>query len=277
MKSSILNCVIAASFYASTLLLPLVQISPALGYANVNPSKGWLSARRLSQRDLNPVGNITPLGTPVALQSAAVSATSASSLALTTNANSPAGATIVVASHIGSNNTTISSLTDSAGNSYSLAKAQTPDRSSSIWYSTTSVALPSGGTITATYSGSPGASGGSILAAASIVGLTASPLDKTAGAIFNAATSQPSGATATLSQAKEVAFGVAGGGTTGGGNGFSAASGWTRIANLENIGTNHEGMEFDFIVVNATTALNFSPTSTTASYGESVIATFKGN
>ena len=138
---------------------------------------------------------------------------SLSTLAITTTESVTAGDDILV--EVGSNtggatSVAVSSVTDSAGNSYSQAvdynSTTSPYVRESVWGAYGVNALPSGSTITITY-----ASG--VTARTAVVnvfrGLDPNPVDKTASA-RGTGTAPSSGATATLSQADELLLGAIG-------------------------------------------------------------------
>lgn len=209
-----------------------------------------------------------------------------SSLPLTTTADIPAGSLIVVFVSISKSSTiSVSSMSDTAGNSYSLARTSTWDLgtfiTNEIWYKANATAMSSGGTITATLSATSG-NDQSIQAAYVLNAAPSSPLDKVNSASSGGSCALPlpaSGSTGTLTQANEIAFGFHGGysnaattPTTTPSSGFSLGNNY--IVNTRN--ANH----YDYQIVSATTALNNNPTiggsGVTTYCAANIIATFKG-
>lgn len=101
------------------------------------------------------------------------------------------------------------------------------------------------------------------IAVTEVSGHSASPLDKTALVDDGAGTSHTTASTGTLSQAKELAMGMGGAGST---STLSVSAPWTQRENISHDGT-HEGIITAYQIVNATTALTF-----TYATGSSVLA-----
>ncbi|MGH7749445.1 MAG: hypothetical protein ACREQ5_32465, partial [Candidatus Dormibacteria bacterium] len=130
---------------------------------------------------------------------------SSTSFTLTTTADAPAGAAILV---VFAFNVIISGLTvvDSAANTYTVLPLQAAaSRRFGLAYCADPVDLPSGGTITLSWTTAAAVSA----AAASVSGLaTTSPLDVTGTATSGTATSATPVASGTLAQAAEILIGV---------------------------------------------------------------------
>ena len=108
---------------------------------------------------------------------------------------------------------------------------------------------------------------------------TASWTDKTATANAAAAGTTPSsGATATLSQAAEIAIGIVGYYQTGSTGTTLTQAGWTAItgASAQVASTYEEGVLLAYKVLAATTAVTFAPTlSISATYAQAGVVTYK--
>ncbi len=208
---------------------------------------------------------------------------SLSTLAITTTESVTAGDDILV--EVGSNtggatSVAVSSVTDSAGNSYSQAvdynSTTSPYVRESVWGAYGVNALPSGSTITITY-----ASG--VTARTAVVnvfrGLDPNPVDKTASA-RGTGTAPSSGATATLSQADELLLGAIG---IGGpdydppglwGNAFTPGLRLgTGVYNTG--GTSDITIYSGWKIVSSTAAATASTTLNTSRYWAASVATFK--
>lgn len=124
------------------------------------------------------------IGTPVDLGSGEASNTS-TSLSITTSAGAPAGASIIVTSMSESSTTpTAASCSDGAGNGYATDATRQFSAQAIIAVCSThqiAAALPSGSTVTASWSGGSGTSNKRIRAFA-VTGLAAAALDRTASA-----------------------------------------------------------------------------------------------
>jgi hypothetical protein len=218
------------------------------------------------------------IGTPVSLGSAQGSA-SASSVTLTTLAAIPAGALAVVGVVAGFGTAqTITGVSDGT-NTYTRAAGAVWDATGDfvvdIWYKENAAAVSSGATLTATFSAAAlGGTNVPIICAAYATGIqSASSLDKTNSGKQEPGTACASGTTGTLTQAKELVIGFAGGSQNV--TSISEGSGFTQSnQRLQGAGNNWAG-NLAYQIVTATTALNYQPTFSN-SFSGAVIATFKG-
>lgn len=207
------------------------------------------------------------IGTPVTLGSATIGGTP-TTLTLTTAAAVTAGDSIVVAIYIPSATTTLSSVTDSAGNTYAIDiqyKHTGQPRRVCLASCHNATALASGGTITATMSAATSGSKG--ISALTCSGLqTSSTLDKTASD-EGSSTTWATGSTGTLTQADELAVGFA---ASVSGTASTTTSPWVE---LEDFSSQRNVLVYQ--VVSATTALNAGGTWGNAVW-VGVISTYKG-
>jgi hypothetical protein len=189
---------------------------------------------------------------------------SGSPVTVTTSAAAPVGTLIVVV--VGHDFNTVTSVVDSASNSYSSASNVSGDRLS-IFYCIVTTNLPSGGTITVTGSNSSPAS----VTALGVSGVVASsPLDAvgtTATGTSNAVTAVSTG---TLAQASKIVIGAVGvyGATTG----FSAGGSFTAIGG-EN--ANNTGAFAAYLIVSSTASVSWSANFTTVNgdgWGSNVVS-----
>ncbi len=207
---------------------------------------------------------VAPIGTPIAIGSNTAAA--GTTLVITTTANAPAGSVIVVGCIANGSFTTIA-VADGT-NTYTTAAGPVANNNAMSNSAVLGGQLNSGSSITIT-SGATMAT--AFCAAAYVTGLSTATPDKTATASSNTVT------TAALTQANEVAFGLAlaynGGASPGA---VAMSSGFTILTAQTNYGVDHFSGALAYKIVAATTAVTFSWTaSLTAS--QSVIATYKGN
>lgn len=220
------------------------------------------------------------ISNPVFIGSASTTAI-VSSLALTTTQNVPAGALIVVtAGALFLASQTVTSVTDSAGNTYTHAVGTFANNMlGDMWYCQNALALASSSTITVNFSGSTLSTlYGTVVGAAYCTGVVAaSAIDKTNHTEYGTASTTPSsGSTGTLTQASEVAFGWVFGYTAGAQPTITEGAGFTNLFTYIEGSGNQDAGNFGYQVVNATTALNYQPTVSPAMLAASDIATFKG-
>jgi len=109
------------------------------------------------------------------------------------------------------------------------------------------------------------------IAVTEISGASASPLDKTATGDDTTGTSHTTASTGTLTQAKELALGA--GGVCNTAN-PSVTTPWTELQNIGNDG-NHEGIEIAYQIVNSTSALTFTYSTSANSDASFQISTWK--
>lgn len=221
------------------------------------------------------LGTPPSIGVPVSL-GGATGGSAVTSVTLTTLAAIPAGALVVVGVLFNKAATgSVSSVSDGT-NTYSLAQASTWTANNDIeelWYCPNALPVGSGASLVATLSGT--SVGTPLIAAAYVTGVAlSSPLDGHNATKYAPATAFNSGATATLAQAKEIAFGFAGF--------YNAAatvtegSGFTLLVDQVPGGSPFFHGHLAYQIVTATTALNYQPVLSASNFGGSIIATFKG-
>jgi hypothetical protein len=185
---------------------------------------------------------------------------------LTTTANSPLGATIVA---MFSTNMvlTLSSVTDSAGNTYTVGPTiqSGAGATCAIAYCVNAKALGSGGTITGTWSAAATNRG---VTAYSVTGIAS--VDVVGAGVFSASSvTSLSMSTGALAQANEVIFGALCVNTTAAG---AAASGFT-VGSYN--ATNDDIVPF-WQIVSSTASVTFNPTWTNSHNAAANLVTFKG-
>lgn len=228
-----------------------------------------------------PSGNPV-IAAPVSLGSHATGGT-ASSNAITTGTTAPGGSVVIVACTFTNSSTiSISSVTDSNGNTYaSLVSAgweATSVSNQEIWFAVTSSSLASGSTITANLSVSSNANSWPCVAAY-IAGLVASPKDKTNFTKYTPASGTiSSGLSGALTQANEILIGGVGVyvSTT-----LTEDAAFSQIVDLTASGcgancTNNIRAHLAYKIVSATTSTNYSPSSSASIEGAAMIGTLKG-
>ena len=207
------------------------------------------------------------ISTPVQIGTA-TSTTSTTTLVITTGTASPAGACIVVAIGWVNVSTTLSSVTDSAGNTYTIGTLATGTLTRGYFaFSANALALPSSGTITFTTAAAVTIKGA---CAVSVVGLSSAPAD-TEGAGATGASTAPTITSAALAQPDEIVFGFT---VVNSGNldAFTQASGFTANANALPSGC---AVRSGYQIVSATTAVTYAPTLGTSRTWVTQIKTFK--
>lgn len=209
------------------------------------------------------------IGTPVSIGTSTSTGVHSSN-AVTTTVNILNGDLVVVAIEINSNAAvpTVSTVSDGT-NTYTFAARATPtNENNEIWYCSNCVAVSSGATITANWSGSNGGAGAAhSIAACRISGIVAaSALDKTntqAGALAS-----PSTTTGVLSQAVEIVIGY-----------FCAQGAETQSAGFANINSTNQSGNLNFLdyqIVSSTASVTYNPSQPSAVTESLVVATFKG-
>jgi hypothetical protein len=199
------------------------------------------------------------IGTPVQLGSGTSIASGSS---FSTIANCPAGNLILVPVWIRSA-IAVSSVTDSAGNSYSLAiRNLNGTVAAELWYAANCINLPSAGTITVngpTYDA----------AAIGVSGIaTASPLDAT-NSFSGASSTTFSLATGALAQANEIAVGAFAL-AAGANSGFVEAAGFTSVTiPSSNISKSA------YQIVSSAGSVTYAPSWSAARATSAIVATFK--
>lgn len=206
------------------------------------------------------------IGTPLTLGSFNVGG-SATTVTLTTTADAPAGHAIIVGVYAASTTISLSSVTDSAGNTYVIDASRIPATLARRVYIASClnpVNLPLGGTITATYSAS-------LSGIKNITALTCSGLkltgafDQTSGNDANSNT-WSTGTTPTLSQADELAVAFA---CSSSGTASTTSAPFTELADFS---TNRCVMAYN--ITSATTGIGASGTWGSNEWG-AVIATYR--
>lgn len=213
-------------------------------------------------------GEAPQIGTPVALGNNGGVGGSSTTVTLTTTANAPAGAAIIVGVYAPSTTISLLSVADSAGNTYAIDASRVPAALARRVYIASCpnpVNLPLGGTITATYSAS--LSGIKNIAALSCSGLLLTgAFDKSSGNDANSNT-WSTGTTAALAQANELAVAFA---CSSSGTASTTAAPFDELADFS---TNRCVLAYD--ITTATTGV-----SATGTWGANewaaVVATYKG-
>lgn len=203
------------------------------------------------------------IGTPV--QIAAGNASSGSTVA--TSADAPIGSYVIVVVYASTSPNTVSSLHDSAGNcssAYNLAIAENPSSVSgvSIYYCRVTADLPSGGTFTATTTGS------SYDLFAFYVPNVSGSVDQTVGNGTSSAVTSIGVTTGTLAQPSEIAIGTLA--TNNSLGTFTEASGFTSFTTAQN-----SNFRVAYRIVSATAAVTYSPSWSTSRSPTAAVATFK--
>ena len=204
------------------------------------------------------------IGTPVAIGSN--TASSGVTLTITTTANAPVGSVIVVGCIANASFTTIA-VADGT-NTYTTA----------VGPISTDIAISNSGILGAQLNSGSSiiVTGGATMAtafcaAAYVTGLSTATPDKTASASLATVT------TASLTQANEIAFGMALAYNSGSNPGaVSMTSGFTILTAQTNYGAAVFSGAFAYKIVAATTAITYSWSATTTN-AFSVVATYKGN
>lgn len=221
----------------------------------------------------NPV-----IAVPTTLGSSLSSAAARSTWTLTTIAAIPAGSTVVVCTQaIFAAAQTITGVSDGT-NTYTAAVTNAWEATTQLvdacYIKENAAAVSSSATITVTFSASTNAQP-SIINAAYVTGtLTASSLDKTNSGITNNATAYASGTTGVLTQANEIAFGFMGAYNANASQGEGA--GFTAINTTSQGSGSFFNSRFSYQIVAATTALNYQPSTSVATFGKALILTLKG-
>lgn len=222
---------------------------------------------------------VVPIGTPASVYNNFVTGTTGTSDTYTTTGTVATGDLVViaVAQNQAATARTVSSVADSAGNTYTQATTSGligSQAEGSLWYKANATAMAIGGTITVTWSGATSALNAKAVQAIKIsTGIAASPLDKVQNA-GSVSSSSASLVTATLSQANEIAIGVSAvfPGTQ---PAYTQPSGFTNALTLAVTGNGP--VNLDYKVTSATTAVTYAPAWGSAGINVEALATFKGN
>ena len=207
------------------------------------------------------------ISAPVALGTA-TSTASTTTLVITTTTASAAGACIVVAVGWVNVATTLSSVTDSAGNSYTVGTLASGTNTRGYFaFSPNAKALASSGTITFTFALAVAIKGA---CAVSVAGLSSAPAD-TEGAGATGTSTLPTITGATLAQPDEIVFGFT---VVNAGNAdaFIEASGFTSNASALPSGC---AVRSGYKIVSATAAVTYAPTLGTSRTWVTQIKSFK--
>lgn len=193
------------------------------------------------------------IGAPTLLGSANATSGVAATLAMTTTADSPVGSLVIVAVAYRSASA-ISSVTDSAGNTYSGDTQTTNTVSVRLFWSVITTDLPSGGTITATYASSTSAK---IITAIVIAGCaTSSPADAMVSATGTSTGPSVTSGTLTLTNGSEIAIGVV---VANGTETWSPeGTGFTGIGSVPQ--STVMALHWAYQTVSSNTALTYAPT-----------------
>lgn len=208
-------------------------------------------------------------GTPVSLGLATPA--SATSIVLTTSADAPAGQAIAVFLICITASTNPTSVTDSAGNTYTQVTTDAGSSSVSVYVCGNPLHLALGGTITANFTGSAANHG---LGALTCPGILPSPdpHDIVSGASTSGSgTSSALITTNALTQPDELAFyGI---GLSGSITAWTPSAGWTTI--LSQNATVFGQVAYQ--IISATTAITASSTWATTRASKARVWTLKGN
>jgi hypothetical protein len=223
-----------------------------------------------------PVLAFAAIGAPVQLGVNGTVSGGGATLAITTAADSPAGNLIVVFTGYAGGGVTVVSVTDSAGNTYTPLTAVVNagvNNSATPFYAKNALHLPSGGTITATFSTSavPQYVGAVSVANANAV----APLDAQGAGDINGGASglAPSVSTGPLAQSNEVVFGwvfIA----SGAADGFTEAPGFISDTATSSAATNI--LRSAYQLPTNTSSVTYSPVMALAHHYEANVLTFKG-
>lgn len=209
------------------------------------------------------------IGTPTAIGQNSTSA-AASSLVLTTTAAVPAGAMIVleIANH---NSAAVvpSSVTDSAGNTYTLISAINSSAvSETLAYALNATALASGSTITITFPSTRNAAA----AAYYVTGIaTSGAVDQQASNTTGSSATPSVGPTSATTQADELVIGLFGYSNS---RTFTPGSGYTALATVESTGT-VRGTTGEYKIVSATGTQTPDGTFSSSTSFAGLVVTFK--
>lgn len=193
---------------------------------------------------------------------------SSTTLALTTTVDVAAGSLIVVVAGNSSSNN-ISSVTDSAGNTYAVDVSATGTIRGGIASAPNCVALSSGSTITITFAA---ASSNRVGLAAGITGVATSAIDKTASAT-GTSTTPSSGSTATTTKADEIAIGMVCYDRNANPT-FTEDALYTTIDSVIG-GANVDRLNFAYQVLTSTGTPSYAPTQGASKQWSCAIATYK--
>lgn len=208
------------------------------------------------------------IGTPVSLGTVNTGTSGSSTYTITTGAAVQVGDLVIVGTaYDGSSTIAISSITDTAGNTYTRIQQSTSGTTQAeLWYCYSAIAMASSSSINANWASAlTGGTPAIAVLAARIPGvMITSPLDQSAQQAATTAT--PSVTTGALAIPNEIVFGLAYQGGT-----YTEASGYTNINGASTNGTT----KLSYKTVNSTSAVTFAPTWSGAFAARTIIATFK--
>lgn len=196
------------------------------------------------------------------------------SQAITTTAPCAAGSLVVVTGSFGNTTRTLSSVTDSASNTYTVL-AEMPSNTSFISgfaYAVLSSTLPSGGSVTLNWSATSGANGVSSVAACITGNVPTSPLDASNHtANGNAGTSASTVSTGVLAQAPEAIIGFVA--ANAGSQTFTCGGAFA--VGAQYVGSAGQNIAICAQKVTATTSVSFTPSWTVAGAYTTDVISFK--
>lgn len=218
------------------------------------------------------------IAVPVSIGSRTTTAVIQSNVGLTTTAGIPGGALALVAVFAPSGSTNSITGVSDGTNTYTRAVQSVwdvgTDSWAELWYKENAVGISSGAVIVATYAAATNAQP-SVISGAYVTGiLSSTSLDTTNNGTTVSGTAYASGSTGTLAKANEIAIGFMGE--------YNASTTVTDGSGFININTTTQGSgaffntKLSYQIVAATTALNYQPSTSVATFGKTLIATFKG-
>lgn len=228
---------------------------------------------------LGLVSSPIAIAAPVTLGTLVTTAASRSSITLTTTAAIPSGALACVAVFVPSTSTnSVIGVTDTI-NVYARVVQAVWDVSTGVfaelWCKENASALSSAATISVSLSISTNAQPSTASAFYVTGTLSASSIDKTNNGTTNSGTAYASGSTGTLAQANEIAIGFVGEYNVS--VTLTDGAGFTNLNATAQGGTPFFNTKLSYQIVAATTALNYQPSTSSATFGKTLIATFEGH
>jgi len=192
---------------------------------------------------------------------------------MTTTVDSPVGS-LIVAMPAAGQSLTWSGCSDSAGNTYTAAFANTLSGAHAVrmFYTVSTIDLPNGGTITCTSNSSGGTK---TLVAASFSGIAASPLDASGTTGTGTATTYTVGPTATLNYPGGVNGEVLLGYVQVSTSPPTADATFTNLGTYANGGGTQTPGTWGYLIVSSNAAVTYAPTGTSNTYVGNLGA-FKG-
>ena len=215
---------------------------------------------------------------PSLVQSKSATAASVTTVTVTLTSSTTAGNCLIVAvvTSASPSNPTVSGITlgGAAGNFAQSATAGNPSVDSESVFIWADPNCAGGQTaVSVTLSAASGSCNVWVMEWSGLV--TSTPVDKTAGQAQSAVTSWSSTATATTTQASEVAVGAVG---TFNGTGVGTITGpsspWTNLAQVTSAST-HVGLLAGYNILSSTGTVTYSGTFASSSDGATAVATFK--